>query len=658
MPIVRSRFVTVVLAACLGLSLLPSVAAADTDGPVRLLVTYAGPMDAASAELVTTAAVVADGPAASSVQVLEFPSAAAARAAATDLAARGDVLAVEPDRPLRAGGSVDRILDVVVEGTVTTAGSTSSLTTDATTATTSELDSSSWGVDNQGQEIQGVAGRAGIDVGARQSWTAATGDGIVVAVIDTGVDGSHPLLRDHMWRNPAEDADGIDNDGNGYVDDLHGWDFVNDSPEVYRSATLDAHGTHVAGVIAGSAHADTGFTGVAPAARIMPLKFIEGSQGSTSDAIAAIRYAEANGADVINASWGSTDPSEALRTVLAETTIPVVLSAGNLGHLDGAPPAYPARYGLANVISVAAIDNTGQMPAFSSRSQDVVDVAAPGARILGPSPDERLAEVSGTSQAAPHVAGLLALALQRHPGLDPVALARAVRDTVRPLHGADETRSGGLARGPGLLDHLGTSMPACLTLPEMPFEDVTPGGAHHDAVACMLALGVTSGTSATTYGSADGLSRAQIATLLANALEPTGQLPPAPATARFDDVSSTNVHRDNIERLAAIGIVTGTAANLYEPARTVTRAEFAAAVARADEWLAGADIRAIGAPFADTAGHADEGPILKAAGLRIISGRSADEFAPDVSLRRDQAASMVSRMLDRMVQQGLLDAAA
>lgn len=642
------RLAACVVASALVAVAVPAPSAAHEDaGPVRLLVTYAAPVDGDAEGLeLAAASVVGDVGQASTVQVLEFDRARDARDAARGLSGRPDVVAVEPDQPLYPDGKVERVLDTVVRsGEVEASGDP-------------HLDAaSSWGIRNEGHLVGGIRGHAGIDVGAEELRSRTTGRGIVVAVIDTGVDVHHPLLRDRIWRNPAESKDGRDTDGNGYVDDLHGWDFVNHRPNVFASADLDAHGTHVAGIVSGAAHPDSGFVSAAPDATIMPLKVIEGSEGRVSDAISAIRYAEANGADVINASWGGPDPSTALRTALAETRIPVVVAAGNLGTSPGSPPSYPAAYGLPNVISVAAIDAAGAMPSFSSRSRDVIDVVAPGHHVLSTWPSSRLAVASGTSSAAPHVAGLVALALQRHPEQGPVELSAAVRNSVRPLGAADPTRSGGLARGPGLLDHLGTEVPACGSLPSVPFVDVTPGGAHHDAVACMLELGVTQGTTSTTYGSERGLTRAQIATMLVGALAGSERLPPVPATGRFDDVAATNVHRDNIERLASVDIVRGSTATRYEPDRTVTRAEFAATVARAAEWVAQGEVRAEGPTFDDTAGHADLDGIRKASGLRIVTGRSAGVFDPDVPLRRDQAASMVTRLLDRLVQQGLIDAA-
>jgi len=649
LTVVVAAFLAVVLAAPAG----PALAAGPGE-PTRLLVTFAAPVDG-PAELagIRTASVLEEPGARSAVQVLEFPSPTEAARVARELAGRDEVVSVEPDRPLTLLDTDYHVLDVEVTDDAASA-TTDVTTTDVTT--TSTVADGSWGVRNTGQSIRGVAGHAGIDVGAPLVWPQTTGRGIVVAVVDSGVDIDHPLLRDRIWRNPAETVNGLDDDGNGFVDDVNGWNFVDGDNDVYKDPNIDGHGTHVAGIIAAKPAPEYGLESVAPGASIMPLRFIGGESGTTSDAIAAMRYAEANGADLINASWGGTDPSPALRTAMSELTIPVVVSAGNLGHLGDGQVVYPAAYGLPGVISVAALDNTGAMASYSSTDRDLVDVAAPGSHILSTFTESRLAQVSGTSQAAPHVTGVLALALERHANLnlDAATLAKLVRDNVRPLSTATDTRAAGLVRAPALLDALGTRVPACPTIATVPFTDVTEGGAHHDSVACMLARGVTKGTSATTYGSADDLTRAQIATLLANALAPTGVLPAPPAVERFSDTAGS-IHRDSIEVLASIGIVRAISGDRYEPGRTVSRAEFAAVVTRAEEWLAGGEVRALGPGFTDTIGHVEAASIDAAAGLRIVTGRSAGIFDPDALLRRDQAASMVTRLLDRLVQHALLD---
>ena len=621
----------------------PSTPAAAPSGEIdasRLLVTYEQPVgtQAAVASLqdsgivpldsdVELAAPASVSPATSAVQVFDFGDADTAAAAASSLADQPGVVSVEPDVLIRPAHHTGSVMP------------------------------SSWWLQNDGAEKDGVEGRRGADIGAPHAWHEATGDGIVVAVIDTGVDISHPALRDRLWVNPGERRDGTDTDGNGFVDDLHGWNFAQDNGQLFVSAVADAHGTHVAGVIVGAPHEASGSAGAAPDARVMVLRFIDGDAGRTSDAIAAIRYAVMNGADVINASWGSAQPSNALRTVLQEIDLPVVVSAGNAGVAIEDEPIYPAAWDIDNVISVAATEHTGALAPFSTYSRDRVTVAAPGVRIAGPYPGGRYALASGTSQAAPLVSAILAMALERHPGLMGAELADAVRATVRPLSAAAETRSGGLARAPALLDHLGTRFPACSSGGEVAFSDVRAGSVHHDAVACMVAFEVTRGVTSTRYGSELGLTRAQVTTMVARALDRAARSPAVPEVARFTDVAEDSTHRDAIEALGAAGIVHGTSATTFSPSRTVTRAELAGVVARAAEYAAEGEVRAATASFVDLAGIDDTEAIDKAAWLRIVLGQPDGRFEPDEPVRRDQAASMVSRLLDRWVQQGILDAA-
>lgn len=639
----------IAVAMALVLQVLVAAPAVANDQPVRLLVSYAHPVDGdAEAARLRTASLAADEDLAggvAAVQVLEFDRSVDATRAARQLRARADVLAVEPDLLLQvADWTVHEILPL-------TDGAVFSTADDVTMA------GDSWGVVNDGSAIGGVAGRTGVDVGASAAWPHATGRQVVVAVIDSGIDVAHPLLRDRLWNNPDERPDSHDTDGNGFVDDLHGWNFLDDTAQLFTSETVDAHGTHVAGIIAATAHDSSGFRSVAPDARIMALKFIGSDGGRASDAISAIRYAVANGADVINASWGGPKLSQALETELATTPIPVVVAAGNRGERLEDAPSYPASFGLDNLLSVAAIDHVGDLASFSSRSRNLVDLAAPGVRILSVFPNDQLAYVSGTSQAAPHAAGVLAIALQRHPDTDPTLLAKAARDSVRPLGAVAETRAGGIVRAPALLDHLGTRVPVCGPTASMAFQDVAVASPHYDAVACLVSTGVTQGISATEFGSTRGLTRAQIATLVARAIDRTGALPSLPENGRFTDVPATSVHRDAIETLASIGIVRGTTSSIFEPRRTVTRAELAAVTSRATEYLTEGQVRATGPDFFDLAGVAEAPEINKSAGLRIVLGRSDGAFEPTKDVRRDQAASMVFRLLDRLAQQGVFDPA-
>ncbi|MFA9429682.1 S8 family serine peptidase [Egicoccus sp. AB-alg2] len=627
------------LAVVAGLLAGPAPAnAAEPDAGVRLLVTYAAPVEAeaAAAALATVDAAAATDES-SRVQVLTFADEPSARAAAAELRARPDVVAVERDGVLRLAAADDHAAPAV-----------------RTAANTSEV---GWALRNTGQIIAGTPGTPGVDIGARLAWPHARGRQVVVAVVDTGVDVTHPLLQPRLWRNPDERADGRDTDGNGYVDDVHGWNFTASGPgtQLFRSATADAHGTHVAGIIAAAADPTTGFSGAAPRASVMVLKFMEGGSGLVSDAVRAIQYASANGADVINASFTIEAPApEALRTALVESGLPVVAAAGNTSTSLEELPTYPAAWRLPNVVSVAAVTHTGQLARFSARSRERVDVAAPGANIVSTAPGGGLAAMSGTSQATAYATGVLALALEHHGDRSADELARALRDSVRPLRGAAETRAGGIVRAPVLLDRLGTPVSACPPLPRLRFRDVPRGSAHHDAVACLVARDVVLGRTSTHYAASAGLSRAQTATLFARLLREGSQPLPVPDDQRFRDVAADDPHRLNIEAMAAAGLLPGRSSTRFDPKATVTRAEFAAVAARTAERLAQAPVRSTVPAFPDTAGHRDESLLRKAATLGVVAGRPDGSFQPNRPVRRDQAASMLVRLVDRTVQQGTL----
>lgn len=281
------------------------------------------------------------------------------------------------------------------------------------------------------------------DVGAPEAWAAGyTGEGITVAVVDTGVDLDHPDLVANLYVNEGEIAgNGIDDDGNGYVDDLHGYDFAdNDS----NANDLHGHGTHVAGTIAAD---DNGFgaTGVAPDATILPVKVLgDNGSGSSVSVAAGIRYAADMGADIINLSLGggySADIESAISYAQSLGSF-IVAAAGNE---SASVPGFPAQFSTSydNVLSVGAHDSNSNIASFSNAvgSSGSVQIDAPGVGIYSTYVGGRYAMMSGTSMATPHVAGIAALTLSADPSLTSPAL----RDLL--VSGAFDSANGSDAIG-------------------------------------------------------------------------------------------------------------------------------------------------------------------------------------------------------------------
>ncbi len=250
------------------------------------------------------------------------------------------------------------------------------------------------------------------------AWDTQRGDTeVIVAVTDTGIDYQHPDLTANMWRNPGEiPGNGVDDDGNGYIDDIYGIDSFNNDSDPQDD---HGHGTHCAGTIGGSGNNGTGLSGVNWNVRLMALKFLGArGGGSTLDAIELIDYAIENGASVINASWGGTIYSQALENAISRANdagVLFVAAAGNSGLNTDMVAHYPAGYDFPNVISVAATDSNDNLASFSNYGPLSTHVAAPGRDILSTFPGGKYVRLSGTSMAAPHVAGLAALLRSQFP---------------------------------------------------------------------------------------------------------------------------------------------------------------------------------------------------------------------------------------------------
>jgi subtilisin family serine protease len=310
---------------------------------------------------------------------------------------------------------------------------------------------------------------------AAESWNAgATGNSnVVVGVIDEGVMVGHPDLDANAWRNPLEPVDGQDNDGNGYVDDVNGWDFANNDRTVFdgnppTDYTTDEHGTHVAGTI-GAEGNGAGVVGVNWNVGIVSGKFLGANGGTTAAAIKAVDYMTGlkvrNGVNVVatNNSWGGGGYSQGLHDAIiraAKADILFIAAAGNDGRNNDRYTSYPANYNTTKgtttesaasfdaVISVAAIASNGSRPYWSNYGRTMVDLAAPGAKIESTVPPDSGGTAywafDGTSMATPHVSGAAALYESTHPGASGQQIRSAILgSTVRTSSLVDRTVTGG-----------------------------------------------------------------------------------------------------------------------------------------------------------------------------------------------------------------------
>lgn len=304
---------------------------------------------------------------------------------------------------------------------------------------------------------------------------------VVIAVIDTGIDYRHPDLKEQMWVNENEIPDnGIDDDGNGYIDDVYGWDFYNNDASICHYIETengytadpddnDNHGTHIAGIIAATANNSIGIAGVASNVniKIMSLKIHGGSSssGSVANAIKAIQYAEAMGADICNISWGTTKYSQALELAIRESSMLFITAAGNDALNINSTPVFPASLRLPNLISVANLNSDGFLSGSSNYGVSTVDIAAPGESIYSTLVGS-YGYSSGSSMAAPHVTGLAAMIYAYHDNIYPAQVKELIINTMMPLETLD-----GYLINPGIPDAAAVihAMPQLETDTEAPF---------------------------------------------------------------------------------------------------------------------------------------------------------------------------------------------
>ena len=322
-------------------------------------------------------------------------------------------------------------------------------------------------------------------ISADKAWKKTTGKKeIVIAVIDTGVDFTHPDLAANIWVNTGEiPNNGIDDDGNGYIDDYYGYDFINKKPEPMDD---NGHGTHVAGIIGAVGNNGVGIAGTDWSVKIMPLKFLRSNGGGdTLAAINAINYAKSMGADIISCSWGGEGMSQAIGDAISQTNKLFVFAAGNggsdaVGDNNDLNPHYPSNFGYQNMIVVTASDKDDRLASFANYGASKVDVAAPGVAILSTYPTSKnsYVEMKGTSMATPFVSGIAGLMLAVNPSLSPSSLKSLLMqnvDKASALNG--KVKSGGrvnaekavAAAGGG-----GSSVPTTPVVTQSPTKDPTP----------------------------------------------------------------------------------------------------------------------------------------------------------------------------------------
>jgi len=273
------------------------------------------------------------------------------------------------------------------------------------------------------------------------------GPEVVVGIIDEGVMVKHEDLAANAWVNPYDPVDGLDNDGNGYVDDVNGWDFDGGNNSIF-DGSQDDHGTHVAGTIAAVGGNSKGVAGLCWRATLISTKFLGRRGGTTANAIRALDYLSdlkrRHGLNLVatNNSWGGGGYSQALKDAIERANtagILFVAAAGNESRDNDASPGYPASYDNSNVIAVAALTASGALASYSNYGAASVDLGAPGSAIYSTLPKSSKGSIvsgygaySGTSMATPHVTGAALLYASTHPGATPLQIREALLSSTTP----------------------------------------------------------------------------------------------------------------------------------------------------------------------------------------------------------------------------------
>ena len=307
---------------------------------------------------------------------------------------------------------------------------------------------------------------SGFGSNAAAAWAAGkTGSASVyVGIIDEGIQFDHPDLSGQVWTNPYDPADGVDNDGNGYVDDIRGWDFDGNNNTIYDGGTRgsqDDHGTHVSGTIAGKANNGIGVVGINWNVTLISGKFLGRRGGTTANSVKAVDYftdlKTRHGLNIVatNNSWGGGGYSQALFDAVSRANsanILFVAAAGNSGTNNDVTASYPSNYNLPNVIAVAAIDKNGALASFSQYGATTVDIGAPGVGIFSTTAYNLYESYNGTSMATPHVTGAVALYASVNTGRTAAQIKAAILSSAVPTDSlAGKTVTGGRLDANGAL---------------------------------------------------------------------------------------------------------------------------------------------------------------------------------------------------------------
>jgi subtilisin family serine protease len=605
-----AAFVAALLAAALWLALAPAGAlAADSPSPVPdveyvpgRLILHARPGEAVDPGVLRGAGVTARRPTLlPGVTVLDLPE-HAVTAALTRLASSSSVAHVERDVVVRA---------------------------------TAEPDDPRW-PEQWGPKL--------IDL--PDAWEHTTGSSsVVVAVLDTGLDPFHPEFSGRI---------------------REGWNTqTNTSLWQDDNVTHQGHGTQATGVLTARGDNGAGIAGACWECSILPVKVLNSlGLGNTTQLAEGILWAAENGADVINMSLGARAPTQLLTEAVGTATQAGAVLVAAAGNFENDNPVWPAAY--PDVIGVAASDPTDTRYGFSSYGS-WVDVAAPGCNVattLGGGTTLSALSFCGTSAAAPLVAGTAALMLAHTPAATAAAVRAAITDTAVPVGGW--VAHGRINAGAAVTKFVDSASPEPTPSPPPPappedgcprervpdagFDDIR-GNTHEHAINCVVWYGIARGVSSDRYAPELDVTRAQMASFVARLVERSGRELDGSGD-HFDDVSEHNPHRENINKLANAGIVSGTGPRTYQPGAPVRRDQMASFLVRAYEFAAGERLAASRNYFGDTAGNPHRDNINKAAEAGFASGFADGTYRPALAVRRDQMGSFIARTLDRLVARG------